>query len=440
MSGGFGYNDCMKEKSQSIPVYDLLHFYFMPPRIASSVVYEVDLGEAIDSSLMAESLKEALSRYPHFRSVPVIENNEIRFKPSQEEPHLHKESHQGFALGTSQTDGFLFVLAYTGQILSLHCHHSLSDGRGFLRFLKDIICSYFIKKGVQLTPEENQDVFSGEAPQGAFAEEHSESKLKPLGQFSLKPEDQIFRRPEVPLKASEVIGFRNEFSLPIAPVLTYAKKAESTPVPLLIALLGQSFMDVYKPESLLLAFSAVDERKPFMTDVGNNGSGSLNIPYYAVLYNKPLAEQASILRSRLDLEIQPRNLANANKKLVQSVDLCKKMPMSPLEAIKIISAQMDANPGRVSYSVSYVGAARFPSNVACRIKRLAVDFVPFILPNYCMGIENNGILDLTLTENVDSPALAEAFYSRLHAVFPDAEYLGREKRIFDTMCLDKIVS
>ena len=420
-----------------IPALDIFHYYLEGEKAASVIYYEVILKENILLDLLKEALKEALHDLPHFRLSPVILNNEIRFKRNEEEPVIFTKTVK-VHLASKEVHHFLFAVFAQEKTLSIHFHHSLADGRGCLNFLKNVLFHYYTLKGEKIEPEGLILFKEEKGMEQAYAENHTAEGNKPFGKYIIAPDLDMFHYPEPPF-SDESIGQLYQLKCPMKPILEYSKRSDATPVPFLIVLLYNALLASYQTEDKLITCgSAVDYRAIFKDVAINNASGGAMIPCLPKMKNFDLPTQMTIIRARLDLELQKANLIAGMEDIMNRMKAFQAIPL-PVEKIPgIIMTKLKERKPQLDFYVSYVGGVRFPAKLQEHIENLTVSYPSFLLPTYMMGIENNGILNLTFTQSFANPAFIQNFYKLLKQEIPEAELIDRGKREYDCLVLSEV--
>ena len=424
----------LKREIYAIPALDLIHLYVFSGSRASVITYEVQLDEEIDRELLREALIQTLERWPHFRLRTVVQNNQIYLTPNQAEPVVLEEDGGSVCLGEESVQGYLFALSAGGCCLRLRCHHVLADGRGSLLFLKALLYGYCAQKGESIGNGELQQL---EEERGGFIpylEKHADSGVKPGGTFKPGPGTEVFLRPEAPFSADSHQGEVYEFSCPIGPVLKLAKRADTTPVPLLNILIAQAYRNIYPVgEKIILGGSAVDYRAIFRDQAVNNGAGSVLMPYFPQMEKLDLGTQATVMRARMDLELQPENLISGMNFLLELIRKFKAIPLPVAEVPALIKSRSGGS--QRTFLVSYVGGLRLPPAVQKHVERIALTYVPYPIPTYFTAIENNGVLRITCVQNYAGDALAREFYRLLKTYIPQTAFGDRGLQQFDSFYL-----
>lgn len=346
------------------------------------------------------------------------------------EPLILEDDDKPVFLGEEAVHGFLFAIFVKEKALRFICHHGIADGRGCLMFLKALLYFYYVQIGEKIDDEGL--VQTDESPVVAYGEKHVDNSVKPFGAFEPKPEDDFFTIPETPFPTDSNLGRNFEISCPIAPILAYAKRADTTPVPFLDVLIVKALENTYAVgEQTVLGMSAVDYRVIFKDQAANNAAGAVYLPFFHPMAKWDQEMQMTALRARIDLSIQPRNLTVSINSFVSRAEGFKAIPL-PVQAVpKIISSKIHSAKKNVSFSISYVGGVRFPADLQKHIDNLAVYYPPFFMPLYFMAVENNGILNITCTQNFESETFGEELFKLIKKEIPAAKFTKGQVKQFD---------
>ncbi|MCI2068591.1 MAG: hypothetical protein LKJ88_03335 [Bacilli bacterium] len=425
-------------KTYQIPALDLLHYYFKDGKISGVIYYEITLKEEISKDILKEALGLALKDIPHFSLTPIIVHNEIRFKENKEEPLVLTDKTR-VNLASKEVNNFLFAVIVKERTIHFHFHHSLADGRGCLNFLKNVLFHYYTLKGEKIDPEGLILLKEKEGMFKPYAESHIVKDNKPFGKYNISPDVDMFHIPDAPVLKATGQGQLYQIKCPMKPILDYSKRSDSTPVPFLAIMLYNALRQAYKTEDkLIIGGSAVDYRVIFKDEVINNAAGGTILPCFSRMKDLDLPTQMTIIRARLDLELQKENLIADMQDFINRTEAFKSIPLPVEQVPGLIYSKISAMKSQRDFYISYVGGVRFPHQMQEHIQDLEVSFPPFLMPNYIMGIETNGILNISLTQGFTNPALSENLYKLLKKEIPETILINRGIQDYDELDLSKV--
>jgi len=425
------------EITYPIPMSELTHFYVTSGARASVIVYELRLDEPIQKERLSQALDLALSLFPNFAVKLLLTPQGLFFAPNHETPLIVEDDGKPLRFGEDETHHFLFALSCHDNLLRFRVHHSLSDGRGTLAFIKCVLGHYFGFSGPEIDPaplEKDAPVFK------PFLEGHLNPSIQARGSFNPTPESGVFVHPEPRFPADSGKARVFEITCPMDAILKTAKRDDTTPVPFLAVLIANAYRNLYPVGEKTIAIGcAVDYRPLFHDDCRNNAAGNVVFPYFSKIAQFDLPTQRTIMRARLDLETQEENLIAGLTPLAGMVNSFKQIPLPIPETSKIISSKItsSASASRTTM-VSYVGGVRWAKELNSHLKGIAVFYSPFAVAPYFMGIEDQGIWHLTCTQADDSDRLMKEIYRLLQKETPDVAYIDRGIWVFDGLYLENI--
>ena len=133
---------------------------FYDPIIYKSTSYipfvagpSVVLTEPIDGKLLSEAIEELRSRFPYFYVRVKVEDNDLVFEPNPL-PVVVRNSWEPINLYSKEANYHFMTFKYEGNRFMAEVAHSVTDGAGFLPYLKSLLYCYITKKtGVKINPE-----------------------------------------------------------------------------------------------------------------------------------------------------------------------------------------------------------------------------------------------------------------------------------------------
>lgn len=119
---------------------DQTHYWFISGDQTSTIEWEVILGEEVQEEALKQSVSDAMRIHTHFHSHPVIAGGRVKVSVDYEgQIPVFIDDGRTRQLGTDETNGYLFYVAFHGDKLSLRLFHGLADGRGSFSFLKTML-------------------------------------------------------------------------------------------------------------------------------------------------------------------------------------------------------------------------------------------------------------------------------------------------------------
>ncbi len=103
---------------------------------------EFTIETKVEERLLKKALEKALAVYPLMGMSIVKEGEDFFFVPN-ERPVVITNSHMPVRPGTEEANGHSFAVSYTGCDMAFSVLHSMTDGGGFLLFLKTVLYFYF---------------------------------------------------------------------------------------------------------------------------------------------------------------------------------------------------------------------------------------------------------------------------------------------------------
>lgn len=419
---------------------DQLHYWFLSGDQTTTIEWELVLAREVNEEALNQAVLRAMQIHTNFRSHPIIVGGRVKVSIDDvKQVPVFAESGSMRQFGTAQTKGYLFYFSFSGHKLFLRLFHGLSDGRGSLAFLTTVLAAYAEKElGVAVDTPVQENIDAAPVTE-RILEEYA--GCTPAGRFDAKEYvDEVFHLPVEPYSAGERKWRVFEIDLPLAPLLTAARSSESSIVPALEVIIGNAIRRNYDVEDkIITGYTPVDMRPVFHLNSGSNASTSVAIPYREKLDHYDLRERFMLMRSILDLQIQPENIYTG---LLNLAGLYKKVNSQPYPIEGIVSALKQNGPlSKVSpytYGLSYPGKISFPKQVESLVDAIVVSVSGCSFPLMMEACEYKGTIRIMLTQIFDRDEAARIIYEEIAGIIPEAAFIDRGVKNYDRMDLETL--
>ena len=407
-------------------------FYWHRTGIQATVIeVKCTLSQKVNVRALKHGLKEALRTHTNFRARPVIVRGRVKAVVKDvNDPPVFPEDGCPRHFGTAQTRGLMLYAAYREREITLHIFHGLADMRGNYGFLKTLMKFYCHEAGLSepgLPAPDSADT----AP--VFEEILQENPgEKTIGRFDVKKHD-IFHIPEVRFSKRTTLQRRFEIDVPLPPLLTLSKASESSVVLTIQAVVGHAIRKTYDVgERDIVCYTPIDLRVVFHHETGGNSFSSFANVYPAKLDKYDLTERAMLLRSAMDLQIQPENLYEGVVQTRKFLEPYFKMPLPVEIAARFsVSAGRKADNAKYTYGISYPGNISFSGQIDPFVESVCASAGSYSYPLWIVACEYKGVIRMMITQSFESDVLVKAIYKEFADSIPETAFRDHGKHHFD---------
>ncbi len=214
------------------------YYWIMPGGRAPIVEWEVVLAQDVDEAALRRAVGTAMGIHTNFRTHAVI----VGGRPQHElrevgDVPVFADNGVVRRMGTADTCGLLFYVAWQDRHVALRYFHSVADGRGGLAFMCTLLRCYLCELGLIECglPEPNS---ADTQPTFERILERMED-VPPLGKFDPK-RHSIFSMPIERYPRGNTLQRVLEIDVPLEPLLALSRRSDSSVVPTLQALIGRA--------------------------------------------------------------------------------------------------------------------------------------------------------------------------------------------------------
>lgn len=418
---------------------DRYYYYWVTPGGRAPIVeWEVVLSQNVDEEVLRRAVGAAMCAYTNFRTHPVIIDGRPQHELlDAEEVPVFKDDDSVRRMGTVDTLGYLFYIAWRKRRVALRYFHSVADGRGGLAFLGAVLRFYLYGLGLiecALPAPDSSDT------QPTFERILERMKdVTPFGKFDPQKHD-VFSMPVTRYPRKGTAQRMLEIDVPLAPLLGLSKRSESSVVPTLQALIGRALRETFDVgERTIVAYTSIDTRRVFGLESGGNAATHFSVPYVARLDRHDLPKRAMVLRGALDLQTLPENIATEIAYNMAGVTEGEASPYS-VEAITAAiedSVLKDSN-AAYTYAISYPGKVSLPNEVEPYVDEVRTSVSAYTLPFSIEACEYRGTIRMVFTQNFQDDGPVRAIYREIAHAIPGTTYVDKGERTYDELRLEDV--
>ena len=418
---------------------DKYYYYWVAPGGRAPIVeWEVLLAQEVDEAALTRALATAMRAYTNFRTHAVIVDGRPQHEHLPEGPvPVFEDDGATRRMGTADTLGYLFYVAWQGRRIALRYFHSVADGRGGLAFMGTLLQCYLSELGL-IDCEAPAPDSSNTQP--TFERILSRMRDVPaFGKFEPRKHD-VF---SMPVKRYPRVGTLQrmlEIDVPLAPLLELCKRSESSVVPTLQALIGRSLRTTFDVgQRTIVAYTSIDTRRVFGLESGGNGATHFSVPYVAKLDRYDLAKRAMVLRGALDLQTLPENLATEISHNMADVADGEASPY-PVEAITagIEQSVLENSNDIYTYAISYPGKVSLPAETEPFVREVRTSVSAYNLPFSIEACEYGGTIRMVFTQNFADDGPVRAIAEEIGRVIPGTKFVDLGERRYDELRLEDL--
>lgn len=366
-------------------LYDkLAQLHFCADRTNKSQTFRIvtELTQPVRKDVLLEALKKTLALFPVFAERPVItaDKKTVGMAENSLPPAVYGDDAPA-ALGTDETNGYLFRVIAKDRNIILSVFHALCDSHGAHMFMLHLLWYYLTGMGYEIDPEGallSPDDLSDRSYTDSLEEKLAERGIDRSACDSGAPgPEAIFRDPrEEELFDSDVYSF-TRFGMPFAELRKLTHELGTTPL-LLFYVLGAEAMretaDV--GDKVINASFAIDLRSRLGSRSTGEFAGLGNLYYTADNEKLPLSEQLMNAKKALDrITDGDRILCETGKILDGYEEIVKYMDLTMTEYIQPILSK-NAKASGSTFFLSNVGPLRFPKDMVPFIKDVQIQGPP----------------------------------------------------------------
>ena len=330
-------------------------YYTADEQISNVIRIVAEMKENVDGVGLEKAALISLKRYPYFAVKPEIEGNSY-VNVENTAPFHVTEGITSVHLLTKESNYYPLAVQYEGKRIAIDISHALTDGRGFMPFVKTLLYYYIlftVGEGIASDDINTVDtpIFGDEL--GSPDERINYNEITaPLAER--KTARSIFRLQEIGLNN---IGNKTVHHLRIngAEFMKYTKSMDASPSAIMSAMMAKVIWSLSNTEKDLPVLIAVDHR-PMLHNKHSYRllSNSLTVIYEEKQKGWPLGKLCTVTRGSIMLQSDEQNILYYRKQMLLGAQKMNMLP-SVKSKIELMKGRAAQSLSRYSYVVSYPG-------------------------------------------------------------------------------------
>ena len=290
--------------------YAKIFLYNTNETVACVPRHIIRMRDKVDPDKLQQAVEQALLRFPHM--VLGVEATDTQFVyrrnvlPPVVLPFDGVEKR--YTIGSPDTRGYLFLVGYERNTITIEYQHSISDGRGFEEFIRCVLFQYLQLCGC---PVENDGSVRG--MDTLWTPDESANGYEQLADQEFSP-DGIWKKPEAAHAwdltdlgdAPEIV---TEVTFPFAALHDYGKSIGVSPLSIVAPLLMRAFDRKFgEPDKPVISQIPVDLRPLLPTPTTRYFICFIDLPYLPEYRDLPLEEVFRRTKAFLNSQMEREQL------------------------------------------------------------------------------------------------------------------------------------
>lgn len=394
--------------------------YMSTPDHPNTMAAVFVLKEPVDGDLLGAAVEELRVRFPYFYVKAVLEGNDVSLEPNPL-PMTIRNTWEPINLNSTESNFHLGAWKYEGNRVAFELSHSLSDGAGFLPYLKSAMYLYLSRKTGQKFNRDGfrlpGDVIPETETGNPFSSLDIDGAQEPL--YIKEPTPDFYRLND----GTDTENYVTYIKLSEEQLIQHCRDFDGSPNAFLSVIMARAIRH-YDPESEKpVTISLAIDHKAML---GNNDNYHMFANVIELDYPKDrslddLMKACTTTRGQIMLQASPENSlwAIKQRKLTYA-----KLNQIPLE-MKLGAIAKSAGSPRWTVSISYSNSRSF-GPLDPYIEELYMLVEPGVTDVVCEVACLNHFFFLTIGQNFPSDAFVAVFLSELTSAGIDYEVVNRE--------------
>ena len=375
---------------------------------------QMEMKEPIEEIALIRAAEQTMKRYPAFAMRLVWTSDGFEYEENKRPaPVFSLQEGKQYHLGSEETNGYLFRISFRDNAIVLSLHHSITDGRGVMEFVKTLLYYYLKETGVTVNPEgivrTNEIPYDAEAELEETAERFADCSIpeEPAGDIGkIVP----FALPETCWDEAGNYSCRSfKVSCSSKDAKAAAQRAGTAVSAWLTAVVAKALEKTYDTaDKLMLAVVTANIRPFAQSDTMFNFSGYVTLGIPSQLRTAPFAVEAQQIEAQLRNGNTPEAAVKTIRKKRREVQEYRKMSFEEVfDSEERKMAEKKKNRQAMAFLLTNVGVLKLPKDIYAHLITVDLSLPSFETPVNFSTLTTGDLLTIGATMCFDNPAIAE---------------------------------
>lgn len=329
----------------------------------TNIRFALEITEDINGEILNEAANEAIKRYPYFSVRIEIENGSYVLIPNSLPVVVMKTRIPAAPLGSRGVNYHLNYIDYADDTIYFNVSHSITDGAGYIPFIKSVLYQYLIRTHSEPISSDNINLADSAFLPGEF--DFPKTGSLPESDFSLYkdpemgyfPADDYIRA----MKEPDLSG--NGYyciSMKQRELMKYIHSNDASPAAIISVFMFKALAPLFPNEEFFSAGIACNFRKAVgCTNAFHSISRALHAGYRRSYLDMPVDKLGTITRGMIMLQSQPENSVIQMKKTLEFYEKVDSLKTIEDKRNFCLNEGLFTKGCKDTYNVSYVGQTDF---------------------------------------------------------------------------------
>lgn len=325
----------------------------------------------IDPAIMAASLEEALTRFPHF-AVGLQQDRVVFREVNAEVPVFEEDADQPFSFDDPALNGYLFKVTYAHKTVCFDFHRAMADEAGMMTFVKSVLFDYLEKAGYPVTTGGAIKLLSSE-----YFKAEGEDPMPRLDDAQAsRPVWYMDARAVVPAAHDEPLEEVVHIRVPVVKLRKEYADIVNIPVTYIAPLFSHAVHEMYGGEieagEYVVASVQVNLRPYYPSATMRPYHTSVYLAYNRNLSDYPYSTVLMSQKKLLEAQLKPDTLAYSAQRKIAAVEKAYEGTIEKID--ERFSTMQEGLRAKSTYDIAGLGHVILPESM----QRLVTELYPVI--------------------------------------------------------------
>ena len=335
-------------------------FYLCSEKMPFGIRIEVELKYETDGSMLESAVNTAIKRYPYF-AVKILKSGGELITVNNDLPIKVFKGNLPYPLGSADVNYHILALSYFKNKINFYITHVITDGAGFMPFMKSVLYYYLCKYLKTELPQGDIRLSDDALLEGEVENPYPEKEMADAFPFYTVPEKEFLRLADCGYVTNGTPTSYN-FRVKESDIMKFSHENDASPCTLFSAVMAKAIWNVHPNETKDIVSAISFNMRPALKSVNNYRMlcKAIMVRYPKRLDDMAVRNICTCTRGAVMVQSQPENVlfyAEQQKKKLQKL---LKLPdvKSKSDILSRIGLEDSVNN---TFSVSYVGRVDYGS-------------------------------------------------------------------------------
>lgn len=334
-------------------------FYICSEKMPFGIRINVELEYEIDGGILEYAVNTAIRRYPYF-AVRLVKSDGNIVTEKNDLPVKVFKGRLQYPLGSGQVNHHILALSFSDNVIDFYMTHVMTDGAGFMPFVKSVLYYYLCKYLKTELPKGDIRLSDDPFFEGETENPYPEREMEQAVPFYRLPQKDFLRLSDCGNVSGDPVSYN--FRAKASDVMKFSHENDASPCALFSSVMAKAIRNVHPNETKDIVSAISFNMRPGLKAQSNYRMlcKAIMVRYPKRLDTEDLGRVCTCTRGAVTVQSQPEDVLFYAQQQKKSLEKLLELPDIKSKS-EVLSKKALEDSVNNTFSVSYVGKIDYGS-------------------------------------------------------------------------------